>query len=152
MMHQTQMRLSQRRFVAYARATEPFRIAALRGRADPQHPVQAAIDPAGRVDVRIDHARWGRRLNGLGLLVVAVRAGDCLRWSIMPSGATGGEIIDTVAGCRIGSAVIERTAGETRLLLPAAAGIEAGWIKLARPQPGLFVLDRLGWQSLTLPG
>jgi LmbE family N-acetylglucosaminyl deacetylase len=153
MMHQTQMRLSQRRFVAYARATEPFRFASIRGSADPQHPVRAALDAAGNLDVRIDHARWGRRLEGLVLYLVASRTStETLRWKIALSGAEPVEIIDTVASRRIGTARIERTASETRLTLATGAGIEAGWIKLARPQPGLFVLDRFGWQSFSLPG
>ena len=153
MMHQTQMRLSERRFVAYARATEPFRVASTPPRPDAQHPVRAAIDPAGNLDVRIDHARWGRRLEGLVLYLVASRASaEALRWMIAPSAAARGEIIDTVTRRSIGVANIDRAASETRLVLAPGAGIEAGWIKLARPKPGLFVLDRFGWQPVTLPG
>jgi LmbE family N-acetylglucosaminyl deacetylase len=152
MMHQTQMRLSERRFVAYARATEPFHVATLRGRPDPRHPVQAALDAAGNLDVRIDHSRCGARLRGLVVFLVAARAdGDCLRRNIVLSGAARGEIIDTGARRRIGTVPIERGGSETRMTLPAGAGIDAAWIKLARPQPGLFVLDRFGWQSLAIP-
>jgi len=26
--------------------------------------------------------------------------------------------------------------------------LRAGWVKLARPAPGLFVFDRIGWQTI----
>jgi LmbE family N-acetylglucosaminyl deacetylase len=152
MMHQTQMRLSERRFVAYARETEPFAVGSTRGRPDPQHPVRAAI-AAGNLEVRIDHARWSGGMRDLALFVVAAKGGgETLCRKVMLAGAPSADILDTVAGRNIGTAVIERTAGETRLALPVGNGIEAGWIKLARPQPGLFVLDRFGWQPAVLAG
>jgi hypothetical protein len=29
--------------------------------------------------------------------------------------------------------------------------LRAGWVKLGRPVPGLFVLDRVGWQTVSQP-
>ena len=49
MSHQTQMRLSRRRFVAYARAQEPYRTASVPGLPDPQHPVQAYVGADGKL-------------------------------------------------------------------------------------------------------
>jgi LmbE family N-acetylglucosaminyl deacetylase len=146
--HATQMRLSRRRFVAYARAQEPFRMLATPGAPDPQHPLQATIRRDGSMRVGIDRARWGRSLRGLALFVVAQRAqGASLRWQINLSGAARVDLFDTVARCSIGTVAVDTEGGETDVNLTIGTGVVAGWVKLARPKPGLLVLDRFGWQT-----
>jgi LmbE family N-acetylglucosaminyl deacetylase len=150
MSHQTQMRLSQRRFVAYARVQEPYRIASVPGVPDPQHPVQAGLGADGKLRVRIDRARW-HSLRGQALSVVLRRAdGGSMRCRIMLSGASRGEVVDTATNAKIGMAAIEASSTETDIILTIASDAVAGWIKLSRPDPGLFVLDRFGWQTIAV--
>jgi LmbE family N-acetylglucosaminyl deacetylase len=152
MSHATQMRLSRRRFVAYARAIEPFRAVATPGVPDPQHPLQATVRPDGTMRVRIDHARWGRGLRGHALFgVVQYAHGDTRRWRVMPTGGGRADMADTVAHGSAGQALVVRSAGETDINLTIGSAA-ACWIKLARLQPGLFVLDRYGWQTATVSG
>jgi LmbE family N-acetylglucosaminyl deacetylase len=149
MSHQTQMRLSRRRFVAYARAQEPYRTASIPGVPDPQHPVQADAGADGKLRIRIDHARWRHGLRGHALfLVLRCADGSSVRHRIMLSGPTRGEVVDTETNRNAGTAAIEAFATETDITLTKASDAIAGWIKLSRPQPGLFVLDRFGWQTI----
>jgi LmbE family N-acetylglucosaminyl deacetylase len=149
MSHQTQMRLSRRRFVAYARAQEPYRTASVPGVSDPQHPVHADLGADGKLRIRIDHARWRRGLRGHALFLVLRRAdGSSARQRIMLSGPTRGDVVDTETNRNVGTASIDASAGETDIILTNVSDAIAGWSKLSRPEPGLFVLDRFGWQSI----
>jgi LmbE family N-acetylglucosaminyl deacetylase len=149
MSHQTQMRLSRRRFVAYARAQEPYRTASVPGVPDTQHPVQADVGADGKLRVRIVHSRWRHGLRGHAVFLVLRRADrSSVRHRIMLSGAARGEVIDTETNRRVGTAAIDASASETDIILTNASDAIAGWIKLSRPQPGLFVLDRFGWQTI----
>ncbi len=148
MSHETQMRLSRRRFVAYARAQEPYRTASVPSVPDPQHPVQADVAD-GKLQVRIDHARWRHRLRGHALFLVLRRAdGSSVRHRVSLSGPTRGDVVDTETNRNVGTAAIDASAAETDVILTIAPDAIAGWIKLSRPQPGLFVLDRFGWQTV----
>jgi LmbE family N-acetylglucosaminyl deacetylase len=151
MSHQTQMRLSRRRFVAYARVQEPYRTAAVPGVPDPQHPVRADVGEDGKLRVRIDHARWRHGLRGHAVfLVLRGVDGSSARHRIMLSGPTRGAVVDTETNRNVGTAAIDASAGETDIILTKVPGAAAGWIKLSRPQPGLFVLDRFGWQTIAI--
>lgn len=150
MSHQTQMRLSRRRFVAYARAQEPYRLASVPSVPDPQHPVQAYVGADGNLRVRIDHSRWRNGLRGHVLFLVLRRVdGSSVRQRIMLSGPARGDVVDTETNRKVDTAAIDASAGETDIILTKVAAAIAGWIKLSRPQPGLFVLDRFGWQTIT---
>jgi LmbE family N-acetylglucosaminyl deacetylase len=152
MSHQTQMRLSRRRFVAYARAQEPYRTASVPSVPDPQHPVQADVGADGNLCVRIDHSRWRHGLRGHALFLVLRRVdGSSARRRIMLSGKTRGDVVDSETNRNVGTAAIDASAGETDIILTKAPDAIAGWIKLSRPQPGLFVLDRFGWQTIAIP-
>jgi LmbE family N-acetylglucosaminyl deacetylase len=149
MSHQTQMRLSRRRFVAYARAQEPYRIASVPSVPDPQHPVQADLGADGELRVRIDHSRWRRGLRGHAVFLVLRRAdGSSARQRIRLSGPTRGDVVDAETNRNVGTASIDASTGETDIILTNVSNAIAGWIKLSRPQPGLFVLDRFGWQTI----
>jgi hypothetical protein len=69
----------------------------------------------------------------------------------MLSGPARGDVVDTETNRRVGTAAIDASAGETDIILTKAPDAIAGWIKLSRPQPGLFVLDRFGWQTIAIP-
>jgi len=149
LMHATQMLLSRKRFVAYAQAEEPFRFVPWLAAPSPQHPLHARIDAHGDLRVRIDHSQWGRRLRGFSLFLVALPAGGgSLRYRI---GVGSGAVADVrdMQGDRVaGDAQIDRSSAETVVTVRSIGGLRAGWVKLGRPVPGLFVLDRIGWQSI----
>ncbi|HET7779510.1 MAG TPA: PIG-L family deacetylase [Rudaea sp.] len=148
--HTTQMLLSRRRFVAYAKAQEPFRLVAWPAAANPHHPLRADVDVRGDLNLQVDHDRWRGSLRGLALFVVAQRAnGESLRYRVALTGAESASIRDARAADRIvGSARISRAASQTLVIVPAIGDLRAGWVKFARPAPGLFVFDRIGWQTI----
>jgi hypothetical protein len=43
------------------------------------------------------------------------------------------------------------TMAETVVIVRQIGSLRAGWVKLGRPTPGLFVLDRIGWQPISQP-
>jgi hypothetical protein len=143
------MRLSRRRFVAYARAQEPYRIASVPSEPDPQHPVQADVGADGNLRIRIDHSRWRHGLRGHALFLVLRRVdGSSVRRRIMLSGPARGDVVDTGTDSKVDMASIEPSRDETDIILTMLPDSVAGWIKLSRPEPGLFVLDRFGWQTI----
>ena len=145
MQHATQMRLSRRRFVAYAREQESFRPVAWQGEPDPQHPLQGRVD-GGSVRIVLNPARWGRSLRGYRLLVVLRRGPTApLRCSIDPTAAASGRLRDIASGAALGEYSLETGAGAT--VCRIQANCTGGWVKLAR-EPGLFVFDRFGWQTI----
>jgi len=149
MQHATQMRLSRRRFLAYATTQERFRRVHLPEIPQPDHPLHGRIDADGTIEIRIDHARWGRRLRGYSLLLVARGTdGEIQRRRIDVLDDKQTELIDTVAGSVCGSASVEAVEACTKLTFSVVARTSAAWIKLATPLPGLFVLDRAGWQTV----
>jgi LmbE family N-acetylglucosaminyl deacetylase len=147
--HTTQMRLSRRRFVGYAKAKEPFRTSPHSCAADPLHPLQGVVTADGHLLVKINHARWGRSLRDLVLFVVAGSSSDgWQRRQVALSGVACGHVIDTAANRRVGAAAIDRIQAETSVSIAVEHRVDAGWVKLARPAPGLFVFDRHGWQTI----
>lgn len=148
--HTTQMLLSRSRFLAFAQRREPFRMAAWPGAPNPHHPLRAEVDARGDLRVHIDHGRWRGSLRGLALFLVAQRAnGEYLRCRISLGRAPAADVCDTQAGRISGQATVERAAAQTVVTVTAIGDTLAGWIKLARPTPGLFVLDRIGWQTIS---
>ena len=67
MRHETQMRLSRRRFVRYARPQEPFGDATAGALPEPSHPVSTSCSRVGSLDVTIDGRRFGAALDGHAL-------------------------------------------------------------------------------------
>lgn len=120
--HATQMRLSSKRFLRHARAEEVFQIAAADARANPRIPLHASAGADGALRVGVD-SHWIRR--GFHLFVV-IDAGD--------------------RPCRL---LVPWKPGVRDLTLETGcAGWRQGFVKLARPQPGIGVLDRFGWQPV----
>jgi LmbE family N-acetylglucosaminyl deacetylase len=116
--HDSQMRLSSARFLRYAGEREWYRTEPAMPSEDIDHPLRAEMDVAGRLQVRIDRQRWHATLRDHALFVALLDG--------------------------------------TRLLHPCAATevviecgkVCAGYVKLARPQPGWRVFDRHGWQVI----
>ena len=144
--HVTQMRLSGRRFLAYARPTELFQEQLFPAQPDPTHPLRARL--VGRqLELRIDERIWGR-IHGLVRVVIAGSA-RCIRAEFSLPGKRGGIAVrDTAAGGTVGTATLERTADSliARVVLPDIGTFRQGFVKVGRRDPGLRVFDRFGWQ------
>ena len=151
--HATQMLLSRKRFVAYARLQEPFRLPPWPAAANPHHPLRAEVDVRGDLNAHVDHGQWRGSMRGLALFVVAQRTnGESVRYRVALSGSDGASVRDARAADRVvGAARISRSDGETLVTVPAIGDLRAGWVKLGRPAPGLFVFDRIGWQTISGP-
>ena len=147
--HTTQMLLSRKRFVAYAQPREPFRLPAWPSAPNANHPLGAEVDAGGSLTVRIDHGRWKGSLRGQTLFIVVERPGgppSCY-W-IALTGAASTDVCDARSGVVSGQATLERTGTQTIVTAPAAGAARGGWVKLGRQTPGLFVFDRVGWQTI----
>ncbi len=148
--HASQMRLSRRRFLRYAQAGEYYRRQPAKAEPDTRHPLLARFDPAVGLRVRIDMQRWGKSLRGFGLLVAGQGdAGPRLR---VPLPGQGSEmpIRDMRSGTTSAKARIQESTERVEIVLPTAAVGSTGesFVKLARPEPDLWVLDRYGWQPV----
>ena len=148
--HTTQMLLSRRRFVAYAQLQEPFRLPAWPATSRPQHPLRAEVDAEGNLNVRIDHRRWRGSLRGQVLFAVMQGTdGRPLRFWIAPVGGAIADISDAQSGRVAGRAIVESAAAQTIVTVAAIGAVRAGWVKLGRRAPGLFVFDQIGWQTIS---
>lgn len=121
--HDSQMRLSSRRFLRYAGEREKYRAEPAVAQEDLDHPLHAQMDADGRLQVRIDQNRWRGSLRD-HVLFVALLDGTRRQ---QPLGAAPGEMTELTFG-----------SGNAR----------AGYVKLARRQPGWRVFDRHGWQVI----
>ena len=124
--HQTQMRLSQRRFLGYADSSELFENEPAAPGENAEHPLRAHFDAGGLLHVSVDLARWNAPWRGRAVFVAL---------------DDGARILQ-----RIGRD--ERRSGDTlhvELKCPRGA---PGYVKLALPQPGWRVFDRHGWQRV----
>jgi len=148
--HASQMRLSRRRFLRYAQAHEYYRRQPAMAKPDSRHPLLARFDPAVGLRVRVDMQRWDRSLRGFGLFVAG--EGDGGPRLFVPLSGHGGEapIRDTRCAATPAKARIQQSKERLEILLPAALVGSASemYVKLARPQPDLWVLDRFGWQPV----
>ncbi len=150
LMHATQMLLSRKRFVAYAQPEEPFRLVPWLAAPSPHHPLVAQVDAQGDLRVRIDHAEWAGSMRGLSLFLVAQKGGGgSLRYRIAVGAGPVADVRDMQGERAAGLAEISHTNAETIVTVRSIGSLRAGWVKLGRPVPGLFVLDRIGWQTIS---
>ncbi|MGH8042481.1 MAG: PIG-L deacetylase family protein [Rudaea sp.] len=145
--HATQMRLGRRRFLRHAEADETFHQCAPRPAALPQHPVHAVADMAGRLRVEIDLPRWRSRLRGHDLFIAMDGAAPArLR---IPAGVDEPIVQDTTTGIAAGIVRVEPGRDRVAFVLDTCClGWDEGFVKLARPQPGLWLFDQFGWQAV----
>lgn len=150
--HTTQMLLSRSRFLAYAQQREPFRLPAWPSTSSLHHPLRAEVGADGNLEVHIDRGRSRGNLRGQALFVVAQRRdGQPLRYRIALAGGAAADVLDTRSGLVSSQAVVERTPAQTVVTVAAIGSALAGWVKLGRPAPGLFVFDQIGWQTISFP-
>jgi len=122
--HDSQMRLSSSRFLAYAGERENYRALPQAPAVDAEHPLRAVMDDAGRLRVQIDFKRWRGSMRDLAVFV-ALHDGTRLLQPLRLS--PNGDAYNVTIEC--GTAA-------------------AGYVKIALPQPGWRVFDRHGWQVI----
>jgi LmbE family N-acetylglucosaminyl deacetylase len=145
--HATQMRLSGKRFLRYAGAVEIFRTTTADAAENPQIPLRARADNDGRLRIELD---VGSARRDSCLFVVMDGGKYACRWLVpWKSGLTALPVFDAVQGKTVGAAQVERAGKRVSLALDAeGADWRLGFVKLARAAPGLWVLDRDGWQVI----
>jgi LmbE family N-acetylglucosaminyl deacetylase len=119
--HQTQMRLSQRRFLRYAESAELFQIGTATSAG---HPLRAPFEEGGLLHVSVDLPRWDGSWRGREFFI-ALDNGDRILHPVGRDEKRSGDALHIKINC------------------PRRA---PGYIKLALPQPGWRVFDRHGWQ------
>ena len=149
--HASQMQLSGKRFLAYAKAQEPFQSVAQVPTENPQHPLHAGIGDHGELLVHIDRGLWPGRIDGLTLFVV-VQYGENAgaRWQVALGRRGDCEARDCVSGLPVAAATLARSDAEFVVTMPLLMQPSQGYVKLARATPGMFVFDRFGWQTIGL--
>ncbi|HST27244.1 MAG TPA: PIG-L family deacetylase [Rudaea sp.] len=145
--HATQMRLSGKRFLRYAGAVEIFRATTADAAENPHIPLRARADNDGRLRIELD---TGRARRGSSLFVVMDGGKHACRWLVpWKSGSAALPVFDAAQGKEVGTARIEHAGKRVSLALGAdAADWRLGFVKLACPEPGLWVFDRDGWQVI----
>ena len=150
--HASQMRLSQRRFLRYARLREAYQAVAPAPSDDAQHPLHASVDQNAVLRVRVDLRRWNAGLRGQMLFVTIESDADAsLRWLVQldaPKGCV--ELHTGAAGMKPVQASLQCSAAELSFSVPLGSlgALRQGYVKLARSQPGWRVFDRFGWQTI----
>jgi LmbE family N-acetylglucosaminyl deacetylase len=142
--HATQMALSRRRFVGYAREQEPFVAVAPVPVPDPRHPLQCRIAADGSLIVRIERSRAPHRDD---TLFVVLDGGE----SLLRASVRLADLSERVRVRVKDEAATFTREGTNLVRMDAAIRAGSGWIKLGDASPGLFVLDRHGWQPI-VPG
>ena len=127
LMHETQMRLSRRRFLGYAQSDESFRNEPAIATEDPDHPLRARFKDNGSVlQMTLDLSRWKGPWRGKALFVALEDGGRVLR-RVDQDEERSGDILRMEIAC------------------PSRA---PGYVKLALPEPDWRVFDRCGWQCI----
>lgn len=144
--HATQMRLSSKRFLRHAGASEAFQ-ETVASSPSLRNPLRAQADGRGRLCMEFD-ARQARR--GLSLFIV-MDGGEHSCRLLVPwkPGAANLPVFDAMQGSTARVAHVERAGKRVSMTLESGcAGWRLGFVKLARPSPGLWVFDRHGWQVI----
>lgn len=145
--HATQMRLSGKRFLRYAGAVEIFRATTADAAENTQIPLRARADDDGRLRVELDASR----VRGNSSLFIVMDGGKrACRWRVpWKFGSAALPVLDAAQGNTVGTAQVECAGKRVSLALDAeGAEWRLGFVKLARAVPGLWVLDRDGWQVI----
>jgi len=147
--HMTQMLLSRKRFIAYAQLQEPFRLPPWPSVPNALHPLRAEVDAGGRLTVHIDQAKWQGSVRKQTLFVVmqgSDKRPSCYRIALTGAAA---DVQDERSGLGGAQATVEHAAAQTIVTVTAVGAATAGWVKLGHAAPGLFVFDRIGWQTVS---
>lgn len=153
--HTSQMQLSSRRFLGYAKLDEEYQAVIPVPIPSQRHPLRLQWDSRStELCIRIDARISGGDLRRLRLFVVLESALGSGRWMIKPgSPDEATNAISAIDGDIVGSAHWRGDAAglEGRISLALGETITQGYVKLARPKPGWRVFDVTGWQTFGIP-
>ena len=160
--HQTQIRLSGRRFLRFAESIERYRLLSMKTPAALQtHPLRAWLRDDGAVGVRIDMRRWRDGLHGHELLLAI----DSVHGPVLRARLPLPRHADTTAAVQssVDDAPFaevrwqpegESLVGTLRLRAPWEENGEEcniGYVKLEKVRRSLRVYDHFGWQPMDFP-
>jgi LmbE family N-acetylglucosaminyl deacetylase len=154
--HETQMRLSRSRFLAFAGEKEIHRTESAVSVARGDFPLRVRFGEAGALELHLTLRRRPRgELRGQRLLLL-FESGDgaLLRWQMpLPTDSRATRIVDVSSGRAVGTALWQPkgNALETAIALPAGFCARLGYAKLARSRAGLVIYDRYGWRVIEIP-
>ncbi len=152
--HASQMRLSQRRLLRYARLSESYQVPDAHFD-DPQHPVHAGVEAGGILRVRINLRRWNAGLrNQVLFFAIEGQSRGSVRWLIrLDKHSPQVDVRDGAAGTVVAKATLQRNATKLSIsiLLTGLGVLGQGYVKLAPARSGWRVFDRFGWQAIAFP-
>ena len=145
--HETQVKLSRRRFTAYARPEEPYQIPAEPAEDSAVHPVRRAwLD---RFALRLTIAPYARPQKGRTLsIALESDTGGHVRWSLDLLTRSGwGHLRDEITGAILRRATVRVQGGVAEVCIPIAGlrPITHAFVKLTRRK---FFYDSWGWRAV----
>jgi LmbE family N-acetylglucosaminyl deacetylase len=144
--HASQMRLSEKRFLKFARSQESYHWLSQPAVADAQIPI-AAKQREGSLVVSMNAREWPGRLGSYSLFVVANQNGQSLR-RLISLRLGQSPIIDSASNKQIDVANVRQENGEVVVTLPNISDVRDGYVKVARTKSAFLVFDRFGWQPI----
>jgi LmbE family N-acetylglucosaminyl deacetylase len=152
--HETQMRLSRKRFLGFAGDVERFRAATQSTQVRDDHPLRTAISGNGELQLRLLTDRLSGTAAGAHVLILIDLAdGSRLRWRL-PVGAARQqvEIIDSRDDRVVSCVQWQEESGtlHAALALFSESSSLLGYAKLVSARSGLVVFDRYGWQKIEI--
>ncbi|MEO5802404.1 MAG: PIG-L family deacetylase [Verrucomicrobiota bacterium] len=150
--HATQMKLSQRRFLAFAKETEHFAIRPQPKEQDENHPVKSALI-VGK-NLRLELARSSLPAGIFGKRILHVigsdSCGDRVQRSIvLPARSAVINIVDSVSGSIVAQAAFRKSRGKLELLIPLSvfSSVQKIFVKL---ENRWHFYDEAGWREIPL--
>jgi LmbE family N-acetylglucosaminyl deacetylase len=144
--HASQMRLSQSRFLKFAKADEAYRWLAQPPARDEAIPIRAQASD-GVLVVDIDSRGWRGSVRDLHLFIAADTDDLAVRRTLALHGDAPA-IIDAISSAMVGVAQLRQQNGNVTVTLPWTTATRNGFVKVARTRQGIWVFDRFGWQPI----
>ena len=152
--HATQMRLSGKRFLAYADAAERYHSMSTPAAVRVDHPLRAHFRSPGELELRIHAQHLHGRASSLQLQLLLEDEGQHVRWCLplaLPKDNVA--VTDMLSRQHVQDVRWRQEGGDLAASLQVAQSHlpRLGYAKLARKHLGLLILDRYGWQTIENP-
>ena len=149
--HLTQMRLSGKRFLAYADAPERYLPMPTPQSVRVDHPLRAYFRSPGELELRIHAEHLRGRTGSLQVQLLLESEEQHLRWCLPLATADDGvAVTDMLSEQHVQNACWRQEGGDLIASLQVAQSQlpRLGYAKLARQRLGLLIFDRYGWQII----
>ena len=144
--HASQMRLSEKRFLKFARSQESYHWLPQPAVPDAQIPLRATCRDTSLV-VTVAAGEWPGRLSSYSLFVVAQQGNLSLRRLVsLRVGQT--PVVDTASNKQIDLAEVRLENRNVVVKIPNVGILQDGYVKVARSRSAFWVFDRFGWQPI----